>query len=122
MINCINIRIENGIIDKEEKIKVMFLINDSSPMGSIVHDGNGIMESVSLVLCREFLTLFSNSPDLDFVLTTTEAINQKIIWFASKNNLSDYFSNCVNYETKQFLKLQPNVIGFKIPINDITTQ
>lgn len=69
----------------------MFLIEDVSPLGSIISETDGL-KALSLHMCKEFLTELEMSPQVDYVLTCSCAGNSQGVWFIDR---SDIFSSKV---------------------------
>ena len=70
--------IERGFVDYSTPMKMAFLIEDTSPLGTIVYDNRG-QRPVLLALSREFLKLMRNSPKIDYVITCSSAGTNKFI-------------------------------------------
>ncbi len=64
-----------------------FIIEDSSPLGSIYFDGG--LKCVDLVYSKEFLDVFEQTPQLDFVVfAMTGNEDNRILSFISQNTIS----------------------------------
>ena len=108
--------VNEGFTNDFAKIKTLFLINDSSPVGTVTIDDSGNLQPVISLLCSEFLDLFSKSDNLDYVLSTSMINSEKLIYFADRNNLLNYYKECIDYRQFRFLNAKPHTIGFKIAI------
>ena len=53
--------IRYGLIDHSTQVKVMFLVEDVSPLGSMVIDNDGKQRPIIVLICKEFLDLFSEN-------------------------------------------------------------
>lgn len=68
---------------------VGFVIEDSTPLGSLYFDGE--MKCVDLTFSKEFLDLFEKSQDLDFVIfAMTRNDNNKLLSFISKSTIEEH--------------------------------
>lgn len=108
-----------GLIAETDVVKVMFLIDDVSPLGTIavpIDDRNAKPCPVVLAQSKEFLELMQKSPDVDFVLACSGAGNQDFLWFIDNNQLDSYFSNIIDYESMDFLDITPHIFSFKMAI------
>lgn len=75
-----------------EKVLMGFVIEDSSPLGSIYFDKS--QKCVDLVYVKEFLDLFEQTPQLDFVIfAMTGNADNKILSFISRNTISSHREN-----------------------------
>ncbi len=106
---------EVGVIREETDVKVMFLIDDVSPLGALVVDNNdkwneGDTSSVQLSCSIEFLNLLTDSPKVDYVISCSTCFSNPMVWFISRNNLSAYYQHSVDYASMRFLSLTPHVI------------
>lgn len=65
-----------------------FVIEDSSPLGTLYHDGK--LRVVDLTFCKEFLDLFEKTPLLDFVVFAMTGNNEnRILSFLSRNQIKE---------------------------------
>lgn len=107
----------SGKIDENTSIKVMFFIEDTSPIGSIVIDTDTpVTQPILLASSREFLALLSSHPEVDYVIACSQANSQKYIWFIDSRELSAYQDHVVDYANMQFLHFTPKVVSFKIAL------
>lgn len=108
-----------GLIDDTTQVKVMFLVEDVSPLGSIVVSRDrqdSKMRPLIVLLCKEFLDLFRDSVDLDYVLACSSAADQDFVWFADRNEIDEYYKHAVDYGKMIFLDFDVQVLGFKMTI------
>lgn len=72
---------------KYDKYLMGFIIEDSSPLGSVYFDGG--LKCVDLVYSKEFLDVFEQTPQLDFVVfAMTGNEDNRILSFISQNTIS----------------------------------
>ena len=107
--------IDRGFVDYSTPMKMAFLIEDTSPLGTIVHDNRG-QHPVVLALSREFLKLMRNSPKIDFVIACSSAGTNKFIWLISKETLDEYDKNSVDYASMNFIDCTPKVLSYTIEV------
>ena len=112
---------QRGIINEKTKIKVMFLIEDVSPIGTIAIDDQSERQhvvSVTLAQSLEFLQLFSQSVDLDYVLCCSSAGSNEYVWFIDRLELGAYEEKKCDYAHMHFLVSNPSVVGINMVIAD----
>ncbi len=102
-----------GLIDDSTQVKVMFLVEDVSPLGSIVIDGKK-QRPIIMLLCKEFLDLFKEATGLDYILSCSSAAENNFVWFADRREIEEYYKCAVDYENKYFLDFDVQVVGFKM--------
>lgn len=110
------------IVQAEPSIRIMFLIDDVSPIGTMASDKEGNLHAVTLAHCSAFINRLEQAPDVDYVLCTSCAGNKKFIWFIDIAEITAYKNNIENYEEMQFFASNPHVIGYKIAIPDTRLQ
>ena len=113
--------IQRKIITSDTHVKIMFLISDVSPIGSIAIDntsGSPQTVSVSLSQSPEFLDLVERCQGVDFVLCCSYACDSEYIWFIDRNELFSYRKNQCDYSNMSFLSNCPHVVIGKITIPD----
>ena len=69
---------------------------------------------IIMLLCKEFLDLFSDAIDLDYVLSCSSAAERNFVWFADRSEIEEYYKCAVDYENKYFLDFDVQVVGFKM--------
>lgn len=117
---------KRGLIDNDMQVNVLFLIEDVSPLGSMVAKRSEF-ESMAIPLvvacCKEFLDLIKNSPDVDYVLTCSSAGNNEYMWLIDNSEIDVYYKHIEDYKNMDFLNFTPKVYGYKIviPKNDTET-
>lgn len=109
-----------GIIQKGDTIKVGFLIEDVSPLGTTAYDRgegySGNMVTITLAASIEFLELMEADTSVDFVLACSKVDSYDYIWFIDREEIVEYKANTENYADMVFLNWKPNVVCGKIAI------
>lgn len=106
-----------GLINETTDVKVMFFIEDTSPLGSMVVDQSVDRPSVRPIClgqCQEFLSLLNNSPEVNYVLACSMAGQDSIVWFIDRNEVEEYQKMSVDYSKMQFIDYEPQVTGFRL--------
>jgi hypothetical protein len=101
---------EKGFISHSTPLKIAFLIEDTSPLGTSAYDDNG-ERTILLSMSIEFLKLMRNSPDVDYVIACSRAKSRNFVWLISKESLDEYDKNAVDYERMKFVDFTPKVIN-----------
>lgn len=104
----------HGLIDDTTSIKVMFLIEDVSPLGSIAVDQEAKQHPIIVLLYKKFLDLFRGAINLDYILACSSAADKNYMWFADRAEIDEYYSNAVDYGKMVFLDFDVQVASFKI--------
>ena len=112
---------DQGIIHDDTDVKVMFLIDDVSPLGAHVIDnsvnwGDNAVFTIELGCCREFLDLLSASPKVDYALACSSCSNNRLIWFINRHSIRDYYRHAKNYASMTFVPFRTQVISVQILI------
>lgn len=105
-----------GLIDASAQVKTMFLLEDTSPLGSFVIDRNNEgsqIHPIIVLLHKEFLDLFSASGDLDYILACSASGNENYVWFADRNEIADYYQHMISYDKMIFPEFNVQTIGFQ---------
>ncbi|WP_312648999.1 hypothetical protein [Aminipila sp.] len=108
--------IEKSVIESSTPLKIAFLIEDMSPLGTIAYDDGG-QHPVVLALSREFLKLMRNSPAVDYVITCSGAGSNNFIWIISRESLDEYDKNSVDYASMEFINFTPKVLSYTIEVS-----
>ena len=98
--------LNDGLITPETNIKVSFLIEDVSPLPCTYKERMNEsmnMKPIELAHSPEFLALFENSPELDYVLSCSTTSDGHKVWFIDRNEISFYKNEVVNYKNKEFI-------------------
>lgn len=115
-----------GLIDDTKSVKVLFFIEDTSPLGSMVVDQSKeppSVQPINLGQCQEFLSLLNNSPDVDYVLACSMAGSIKVVWFIDRNEIGEYLKEAIDYSKMQFIDCESQVSGFQLLIpNKLDTE
>lgn len=86
-IDSYKLEIQEESKKKYDKCLMGFIIEDSSPLGSVYFDGG--LKCVDLVYSKEFLDVFEQTPQLDFVIfAMTGNEDNRILSFISQNTIS----------------------------------
>lgn len=86
-IDSYKLEIQEESKKKYDKYLMGFIIEDSSPLGSVYFDGG--LKCVDLVYSKEFLDVFEQTPQLDFVVfAMTGNEDNRILSFISQNTIS----------------------------------
>ena len=104
------------LIDDSTQVKVMFLVEDVSPLGSMVADNEAKQCPVIVLLYKEFLKLFENAVDLDYVMACSSAGDKNFVWFADRREIEEYYKHSIDYEKMTFLDFNVQTVGFKMTI------
>ena len=107
---------KSGAIDKNSHIKVLFFIEDVSPLGCVaVERTNSESELVLVTLAesREFLDLLRDNTRVDFVLACSSYSNEPYIWFIDRTELDAYYEQALDYHSMRFAEFTPRVRVFK---------
>ena len=104
---------DRGIIDDNTDLKVMFVIEDKSTLGTIVVDENKQTKLVMLHRSPEFLQMFSECADVDYILFFTSFGEKDYASFIDRNNLTAYFDAALDYKNMRFLAFRPHVTMYK---------
>lgn len=110
--------LEKGVIDSSTPLKIAFLIEDVSPLGTISYDDKG-QHPIVLALSKEFLKLMRKSPLVDYVITCSSAGTNKFIWLISKKSLDNYEKNSIDYTKMKFIDFTPQVLSYKLEVPHI---
>jgi len=94
----------------------MFLVEDVSPLGSMVIDNDSKQRPIIVLLCKEFLDLFGEAVELDYVLACSSNAYENLLWFADRNEIDEYYKHAADYEMMTFLDFDVQVTGFKIAL------
>ena len=121
----IDVYIENlkrdSIINENDIVKVVFFIEDVSPLGSIAIERKGYnanMIAIVLAQCKQFIELIKDREKVNYVIACSETGNNNSIWFIDRNDIDDYLKNVVDFENMDFLSCEPHVIEGKMLISN----
>lgn len=105
---------DKNIIKEDYDVKIMFLIEDVSPIGSMAFDinKNKVEElPVVLALSPEFLDLLANHRDVDFVMCCSCVGNNEYVCFIDRDDISSYKECQCDYANMKFFGNQPVVFA-----------
>lgn len=108
--------IENGFIRADTQIKMSFLIEDVSPLGTMAYCDD-TLQPIVLALSKEFLGLMHESPDVDFVIACSGAGSNNYLWLIINNDLDVYIQNTVDYAKMSFIDFTPQVLSYRIELS-----
>ena len=103
---------ELGIASDTSEIRIVFIIEDKSPLGTLVHDGERT-QAVTLAQDKKFLEFFKDKPNVEYVINCYSVSNRRFIWIIPYSQLSEYEKDVLNYEQMQFITFKPQVMGFR---------
>ena len=111
---------ERSIIKAGDMIKVVFLIEHVSPLGTCAYNldkgYSGKMVPITLAGSIEFLELMEKDPSVDYVLACSKVDNHDFIWFIDRDEIEEYKKEKIDYANMEFLNWKPNVVCGKIAI------
>lgn len=107
---------EEGILTPQSKVKVLFFIEDVSPLGSVAGTNawSDDTELVTLARSKEFIEFMKGHDKVDFILAAGEYSGKKFLWFIDCAQLAAYEAKAVDYESMGFVSFHPKVAGGKI--------
>lgn len=108
-----------GLINDAMDVRVLFLLEDASPLGTMVSERKGFNSKIRplvLPLCEDFLDLLRESPDLDYVLCCSSAGEENYVWFIDCREIDEYDKHKVDYTNMDFLSFNTQVMGVKFSI------
>ena len=103
---------KDGIIKDTTIVKTMFLIEDVSPIGTMVFSEESDTGIAPVVLAQspEFLELLAQSPNVDYVLCCSSAGQHEYIWLIDRDEIDCYRENACDYKKMRFIFSNPNVV------------
>lgn len=111
---------ERNIIKPGDMIKVVFLIEDVSPLGTTAYERgegySGKMVPITLASSVEFLELMEKDPSVDYVLACSKIDDYDYIWFIDRDEIEEYKKEKIDYGNMEFLNWKPSVVCGKITI------
>lgn len=110
--------IAQNIIHQDSVVKVLFLIEDVSPIGAMAIDNKRKVVPIELGACREFLEIMKLYKGVDAVIACSEVSQTKFVWFISNDEIDTYIEQSSEYKLMQFMDFTPHVIGMKVVIPD----
>jgi len=114
-----------GLINNNTQVKVMFFIEDTSPLGSLAVERCGPESKANPIIlakCQEFLVQLRNSPEVHYVLACSSVGSCKYIWFIDRNEIELYYQHSIDYGRMDFVKFTPQVVSFRFMIQDNETE
>ena len=83
---------------------IMFLIEDTLPLGSIAIDKDSKQHPIIVLLYKAFWDVFRNATNLDYILASSSACNDNFVWFADRYDLAVYYEHAIDYDKMVFSK------------------
>ena len=111
-------RLKNfGLLDNDIDLKILFLIEDTSPLGSSYLDEEDfppVMRPLVLAECREFLDLLKEHEAVDYVLACSGAGDNNYVWFIDQKDIDEYYKYVHMDDKFRFLDFVPHVLEYKM--------
>ena len=100
--------IEKGIANRDTLFTVCFLMEDTSPLGTLVNDGETTMP-VCLAHSKEFLNFYKNMPDVDYILSNAMdlKLGRYVPYVFSNKSAESLLTVTIDYKSMQFLSSNP---------------
>ncbi len=105
-----NLRLQ-GVLNEGMQVKVVFLIEDTSPLGAVVYNGVN-MQGVVLSRYKQFLDFYQEHKEVNYILACSEVGNIRSCWLINYNSLDEYYKIIENYDDMTFIGFRPEVVGF----------
>ena len=105
--------VASGLVAECTSTKMMFVIEDVSKLGTYVLNEQKELLPLYLSQCREFLSLLSRSPMVDYVLCFASAGGNDYACFIDREDLSFYEEDACDYANMRFLPIKPRIIMLK---------
>ena len=104
-----------GVVKEDSDVKVMFLIDDVSPLGTMTVDnsagwGENDRHPIVLGACKDFLDFLSERKKVNYVLACSSYGSEPYIWFINQNDLKVYQESAIDYSAREFIPIKVNVI------------
>lgn len=103
---------EKGIIQPGMHVYTMFLIEETSPLGTNVLIDEK-REAVLLHRNKWFLDLLKGADKLDYVLTVQPCTNELAYVFIDRKDIDAYYPEIIDYDNKRYLDFTTHIIGGK---------
>ena len=95
--------IETGVADATSEITVCFLMDESSPLGTLTHDGIHT-RPVCLGYSKEFLAFFEQRKNVDWIISAVVSpTGEYTPYFFSQKDVVELEQRCFDYGSYQFL-------------------
>lgn len=108
--------IKEGLLGEADDVKVLFLIEDITPLGNLAVERSGgcsaRVHNIVLAHCRPFLDLLKNAVDVDYVLACSSTDTEKFVWFIDRKELDEYYIHAQDYENMDYVDFTPQVMSF----------
>lgn len=103
--------IKDGVITEDTNTKVVFVIEDVSPLSPAVFLDD-YLQPINLMLSTEFLDLLKESPRVGFVLTLSTNGDERIVGLIDCKKLTEYQNAVIDYASLEFAEFHPRVHGY----------
>ena len=108
--------INKKIITLDTIVKIMFLIEDVSPIGSIAfgnNNGKAQKLPVTLAQCPEFLDLVEQYNQIDYVLCCSYVCDSEYVWFIDCDQIPAYREKQCDYANMRFFNNPICIVEFR---------
>lgn len=112
---------DEGLIDETTLVKVMFLMEDVSPLGNLFVDNEACETGVQyfmLARCREFLEWVKSYTNVNFLLIFSPYNDRDCAWFVDTSELECYEIQAIDYRKMDFLSSSAQVIAIDATISE----
>ena len=104
---------EHALIDDHTEVKTLFLLEDTSPLGTLFSGANEFNPDICYfmpALSNEFLDILQSHPDVDYILNFSNAGGKDVAWFIDSNELDAFREHTVDYSNMLFYPSEAHVI------------
>ena len=101
-----------GIIQPRMRVYTLFLIEETSPLGTNVLNNNK-MEAVLLHRNKWFLDMLKSADKLDYALIVQPSTKGIVSFFIDRKDIEVYYPEIIDYDTKRYLDFTTHIIGGK---------
>lgn len=105
---------DSGLIGETTLIKVMFLLEDVSPLGTLFEDKDARKTGVQyfmLARCREFLEWVKNYIKVNYILVFSPYGDRDSVWFIDTTELEFYEKQAIDYRKMYYLPSSTQVMA-----------
>ena len=104
------------IINEKLEVKIVFLIEDVSPLGSVAVKYNGDdppFIPMNLAFCKEFIELIENKDMVDYIIACSSYGNVNETWFIDLQQLEEYRKQAIDFAAMEFVDFSTHVLTYK---------
>lgn len=106
--------IEEGVADATSEFTVCFLMDESSPLGTLTHDGMHT-RPVCLGYSKEFLAFFEQRKNVDWIISAVVSpTGEYTPYFFSQEDVVELEQRCFDYGSYQFLSSDARQMDFRL--------